>query len=192
MDRRHFEAWTRERRTVACADDCSSLVVASDACRTLPRAPSPAREWVRAEKSMSPPRGHASPCLVFGVLALMTGAAALAGRLARERRELPRRDARFVRLRSSATRRRTTFTSSRPARAGPPHVLALERRARGDTRRGGEGVRGSRRDVRRRRAQARRRLDVRARGVLPIAPAREWATWAATLPEASSEFSFVS
>ena len=38
LDRRHFEAWTRERRTVACAGDCSSLVVASDACRTTLRA----------------------------------------------------------------------------------------------------------------------------------------------------------
>lgn len=143
----------------------------------------------RGSGDMSPPRGHASvPCLVFGVLALMTGAAALAGRLARERRELPppRRALRQIALERDAEA--YDFFELAPGTSGPAPTHWLLRDALEEI--PAEAARAF--EVRAATfADAARRLvgahtPARASSV-PIAPAREWAAWAATLPEASSE-----
>lgn len=130
---------------------------------------------------------------MFGVLALMTGAAALAGRLARERRELPppRRALRQIALERDAEA--YDLYELAPGASGSAPTYWLLRDALEEI--PAEAARAS--EVRAATfADAARRLvgawTFARAASLPIAPAREWATWAATLPEASSEFSFVS
>ena len=123
----------------------------------------------------------------------MTGAAALAGRLARERRELPppRRALRQIALERDAEA--YDLYELAPGASGSAPTYWLLRDALEEI--PAEAARAS--EVRAATfADAARRLvgawTFARAASLPIAPAREWATWAATLPEASSEFSFVS